>query len=97
MDWSVWVDPDRLMSDLIVCLVLSLAFTIVFGVSRRLFFAAAAICLGIDLLYPGGSTALVADSLRPLRSLEDGAIERSAAHDAQIDAATADGPTARGD
>ena len=88
MDWSTFLDPDRLAADALVGLVAGVPLALVFGRSGRLLIAVLALCVGVDRLYPGGSPALVRDAVQPLRSLEDQTLGRNAAHDAQIEDAT---------
>jgi hypothetical protein len=94
MDWTQLLDSDRWAGDVVVALAVALAFTVVFGASRRIVPVAIAFCVCVDLLYPGGSTALVADTLRPLRAIEDAAVDRAAEHNAALVGAGGETPAA---
>jgi hypothetical protein len=88
MDWSAFLDPDRLAADALVGLVTGVPLALVFGRSSRLLLAVLVLCVGVDRLYPGGSPALVHDAVQPLRSLESQTLGRNAARDAEVEDAT---------
>ena len=83
-------DAQALVAGVIVALVTAAALTIVFGLTGRTIMVAVAVAIGVGAFYPGGTTGLVVDALRPLGRFVQREKDRNAARDAAVGGA-ADG------
>jgi hypothetical protein len=87
MDPLQLLDPSYLVAGLVLGVVVNLVATMV-GVSRGLATVAALAAVLGGASYPGGPGGLVADVIRPLRSLLVSSADRQAARSAAVAEAT---------
>ncbi|HLK12914.1 MAG TPA: hypothetical protein VKW76_16180 [Candidatus Binatia bacterium] len=84
-------DSQTLFAGAVIAAGASLPLALVFGFTRRTVLVAVGLAVAIAIFYPGGTTGLLVDALRPLRMLVQDARDRGAARDAAVGEA-ADGP-----
>lgn len=89
MEWSsAAFDPQQVLADLAVGVVVALALSLVFGLNRRTILVAVLAALGVNQLYPDGAPGLLADLLRPLTGMSEDAASRGAARHEAVEHAT---------
>src|SRR5437870_6602537 len=77
-------DPDALFAGVVIAVVAAVPLVLVFGLSGRTMGVAVGLAIGVGVFYPGGTTGLVVDALRPLGTFVRTETERSAARDAAV-------------
>ena len=87
MDFTHALSESQLIPTLALAGVVVAILGVFFGYGRRTIAGACLVALALNVLYPGGSAALVVDALRPLRSLVDDTAARRDGRNADIDRA----------
>jgi len=77
-------DPDALFAGVVIAVVAAVPLALVFGLSGRTMGVAVGLAISVGVFYPGGTTGLVVDALRPLGTFVRTETERSAARDAAV-------------
>ena len=72
-------EPETLVAGAAIAVVVAISLALVFGLTTRTITIAVALAIGVDLFYPGGTTGLVVDALRPLGMFVQTETERTAA------------------
>jgi hypothetical protein len=77
-------DPQALFAGVVIAVVAAVPLALVFGLSGRTIGVAVGLAIGVGVFYPGGTTGLVVDALRPLGTFVQTESDRSAARDAAV-------------
>ena len=77
-------DPEALFAGVVIAIVVAVPLALVFGLSGQTIGVAVGLAIGVGVFYPGGTTGLVVDALRPLGTFVRTETERSAARDAAV-------------
>jgi hypothetical protein len=77
-------DPEALFAGVVIAVVAAVPLAIVFGLSGRTIGVAVGLALGVGVFYPGGTTGLVVEALRPLGTFVQAERDRSAARNAAV-------------
>jgi hypothetical protein len=85
------LNGDSPVAAVLVGAVLGVVLGFLFGFTRRTLGAAILLGMAVNALYPRGSAGLLADVLRPVRSLADDAETRKDSRNATIDSAAGQG------
>jgi hypothetical protein len=83
-------EPDALLAGVAIVCVVGAVLALLLGVNGRTIAMAVAVAVGVETLYPGGTTGLMIDALRPLGLFMQSERDRTAARGAAVDEA-ADG------
>ena len=87
-------DPQALLAGVAIAIVAAVLLAPVFGLTARTIVVAVGLTIAVGTLYPGGTTGLVVDVLRPFGTLVRDEKDRGAARDAALgDAAEGRAPT----
>ena len=89
-------DAQALVAGAAIAFVTAVALALVFGLTGRTILVAVGLTIGVGTFYPGGTTGLVVDALRPLGTFVQREKDRNAVRDAAVgEAADGQAPAAR--
>jgi hypothetical protein len=77
-------NAEALFASVVIAVVATVPLALVFGLSGRTIAVAVGLTIGVGAFYPGGTTGLVVDALRPLGAFVQGEKDRNAARDAAV-------------